>query len=144
MQPFRKLAVIVLICCFAVGIATAQRPLQPEDLYQLKSVTDPRLSPDGKLVAYVVARAEQKTNKRYNEIWYAPVDGSRESRRLSDPAMSSSSPRWSPDGQSLAFLSARPSAHDTTEAPEIAPQAQVYLLSFDGGEAQRLTSLRNG
>jgi len=144
MEPIRRFAVIVLTCCFAIGIAAAQRPLQPEDLYQLKSVSDPRLSPDGKLVAYVVARAEEKTNKRYNEIWYAPVDSSREPRRLSDPAMSSSSPRWSPDGRSLAFLSARPSAHDPGEAPAVAPKAQVYLLSFDGGEAQPLTSLRNG
>src|SRR5713101_9446335 len=57
-------------------------------------------------------------------------------------------PRWSPDGKSLAFLSSRPestpSAASQTATPAEQPRAQVYLLSMNGGEAKRITNLKNG
>src|SRR5262249_32264462 len=60
---------------------------------------------------------------------------------LTTAPQSSNSPRWSPDGKSLAFLSARPAVG---EAPSDTVRTQVWLLPLAGGEPRRITSLANG
>jgi dipeptidyl aminopeptidase/acylaminoacyl peptidase len=165
-----------------LGAQTAQRGVRAEDYYAFEFLGDPRLSPDGRWVAYVVTNVDQRQNRRLSQIWLAPVDGSRPPRQFTTSPQSSTSPRWSSDGRALAFLSSRPapdaatssqqgSATPTptpsptpstsptplsTEMPpglpsalqtasaEATPRAQVWLLSLDGGEARRLTNLKNG
>jgi dipeptidyl aminopeptidase/acylaminoacyl peptidase len=131
------------------------RSVTPEDYFSFEFLSDPHLSPDASLVAYVVTTVDQKQNKRFSNIWVTRTDGSEAPRQLTTSLPSSTHPRWSPDGTSLAFLSARPAPPESASpspAPSPAPspgaaeppKAQVYVLSMRGGEARRVTNLKNG
>jgi dipeptidyl aminopeptidase/acylaminoacyl peptidase len=121
--------------------ADGHRGMLPEDYFATVAVSDPQLSPDGKRVAYTVTIVEVAKNRRQSAIWMALADGSRAPWPFTGGAASASSPRWSPDGRFLAFLSSRPTGDESTSD---APRAQVHLLPMDGGEARRVTSLKNG
>ncbi|MDQ2855465.1 MAG: S9 family peptidase, partial [Acidobacteriota bacterium] len=88
-------------------------------------------------------------------IWMVATDGKIPPWQFTTSPQNSTSPRWSPDGKWLAFLSSRPSPEappapaggtlaGTTATPADQPRSQVYLLSMSGGEAKRLTNLKNG
>src|SRR6476646_5362909 len=72
--------------------------MKPEDVYALTSVGDPRLSPDGRRVAYVVSRTDEEGNAYRTAIWVAPLDGSAEPRQFTSGERNDGSPRWSADG----------------------------------------------
>ncbi len=111
----------------------ARRPLVPGDVYRIKRVSDPQLSPEGDWVAYTVSSADSTANKNDSDVWMARWDGSRQVRLTSTPE-SESRPRWSPDGKFLAFTSARQGAKG----------GQVWLLDRAGGEAVKLTNVKGG
>jgi dipeptidyl aminopeptidase/acylaminoacyl peptidase len=107
--------------------------VRPEDINALTSVGDPRLSPDGRRVAYVINRIDAEANRYRSAIWVAALDGSEEPTQLTSGERSDGSPRWSPDGRWLAFISNR-AGDDEEKAP-----AELYVLAADGGEPRRLT-----
>jgi dipeptidyl aminopeptidase/acylaminoacyl peptidase len=131
----RRAAVAVSIFALLPFISFAQgkRPLNADDLFNLKEVRDPQRSPDGKWVAYTVARAIKETDKNDTDVWMVSWDGQQQIRITSTPE-GESSPRWSPDGTYLAFLSSRQGAK----------KAQVWLLNRAGGEAVKLTEIKGG
>ena len=106
--------------------------MRPEDVYALTSVDDPRIAPDGRQVAYVVSWIDRDENGYRAAIWVAPLDGSEEPRRLTSGKRSDISPRWSPDGRRLAFVSNRDGEDETAHG-------ELYVLPTDGGEPRRLT-----
>src|SRR5262249_59759402 len=123
------------------------RGITPEDYFAFEFISDPNISPDGKLAAYVVARIDGPQNRRNSSIWMASTDGSRAPWQFTTSPQSSNSPRWSPDGKSIAFLSSRPESTPGPGANTASTEqsrTQVYLLSMNGGEAKRITSLKNG
>src|SRR5437764_8217132 len=90
-----------------VLVATPQaqtRGATAEDYFAFETLGDPRFSPDASTIAYVVTTVDQKQNRRRSQIYAVPVDGSRPPRALTTAPQSSNSPRWSPDGQAIAFL----------------------------------------
>jgi dipeptidyl aminopeptidase/acylaminoacyl peptidase len=107
--------------------------MRPEDVYELTGVGDPRLSPDGSTVAYVRWSIDPEERDYRSAIWLVPADGSEEPRQFTAGEKRDASPRWSPDGSRLAFVSTR--EHD---AP------QLYVIPARGGEARRLTDLKDG
>jgi dipeptidyl aminopeptidase/acylaminoacyl peptidase len=143
-----SIATLLFCCCVAVSVrAQSLRGITPEDYFSFEFASDPNLSPDGKLVAYVVTKIDRAQNRRNSSIWMVPTDGSRAPWQFTTSPQSASSPRWSPDGKSLAFLSSRPAENTPSpaaSAPAEPPRNQVYLLSMNGGEARRLTNLKNG
>ncbi|HNP95192.1 MAG TPA: hypothetical protein PKJ63_06170, partial [Cyclobacteriaceae bacterium] len=63
------------LCLIAVQAVMAQRPIQPSDVYRLKEVRDPQLSPDGKWIAYVVNTPDSAKDKYDSDIWMVSWDG---------------------------------------------------------------------
>ena len=110
------------------GQSTAgPRPITIQDLFALKDVSEPRISPDGQWVAYTVGTVNRELDKSEERIWMVAAAGG-EAIALTAEEVSSSHPRWSPDSKYLAFLSARNEG-----------KKQVWLLNRMGGEAQKLT-----
>ncbi|MFD0049593.1 S9 family peptidase [Actinomycetes bacterium NPDC127524] len=108
-----------------------KKGITAEDLYQLKSVTDPQLSPDGSLIAYIQTSIDDETDKYLSNLFVYSLL-SRKTVQWTFGNFRHSSPRWSPDGQSLAFLSNRTGKN------------QIYLMSTYGGEAKQLTDFTYG
>jgi dipeptidyl aminopeptidase/acylaminoacyl peptidase len=147
--------VLIAIAIFAVAaLGQERRPVTPEDVFRLKTVSDPQLSPDGKLVAYVVTTIDAEKNKRNSAIWVVSTDGSAEPRPfVADvPARA---PRWSPDGKWLGFISnspppaenppsEQPQPKPATPGAENAPKAQVWVVARDGSGRRRITNMPNG
>lgn len=123
----RRMLVLLLFLPVAFVHAQVQkRAMTLEDIFALKSVSDPQLSPDGRWVAYVVTEVDLKAGETNSDIWLVPAAGG-EAIRLTTSKKSDSSPRWSPDGKRIAFLSAREE------------KTQIFLISPSGGEAEKLT-----
>ena len=108
-----------------------KRPLIPSDVYLLKNVADPRISPDGKWVAYTVSTVDTAKDNRNSDIWMVSWDG-KETVQLTNSGEAESSPRWSPDGKYLSFVSSRNGEK----------LAQLWLMDRRGGEAKKITSLK--
>jgi dipeptidyl aminopeptidase/acylaminoacyl peptidase len=111
--------------------------MRPEDVYAITSAGDPRLSPDGTRVAYVVNRIDREENGYRAAIWIATLDGSEEPRQLTSGTRVDNSPRWSPDGKWLAFISSRDGADEKAHN-------ELYVLPATGGEPRRLTEGKEG
>jgi dipeptidyl aminopeptidase/acylaminoacyl peptidase len=105
--------------------------MTPQDVYELTGVADPRLSPDGTTVAFVVWRLDKDDNELKSNIWLAAADGSTPPRQFTFGNKRDGDPRWSPDGTRIAFTSKR----------EDGP-GQLYVIPVAGGEATKLTDLK--
>lgn len=122
------MAWIVLTAVIPAIHAQTKRHLTLVDLLNVPNLTDPQLSPDGRQVLYTLARADWKANKRVGHIWRVQADGTAVVQVTTGPD-GESSPRWSPDGTSIAFVAKRAGSEE----------AQLYLISNTGGEARVLT-----
>jgi dipeptidyl aminopeptidase/acylaminoacyl peptidase len=125
------------------------RPPRADDLTRLRIPIEPRLSPDGRLVAFTVQTVAPGQDGYRHAIWLAPTDGSSPARQITLGSKNDRQPRFSPDGRTLAFISDRRLAvEEDPEAPKDPKERedgdQVHLLPLDGGEARRLTDLPRG
>ena len=128
--PLRALAALFLAFTAAAAMAAEKRPLTPQDLWAIKRVGSPALSPDGKQVVFTVQEWSVEKNKSTSNLWLVDVAGG-EPRRLTTASASDSAPAWSPDGTRIAFLSKR--GDDENNA--------LYILRRDGGEAEKILEL---
>jgi dipeptidyl aminopeptidase/acylaminoacyl peptidase len=80
--------------------------MQPDDIAELRQAGDPQVSPDGSTIAFVVGGVDAEENKSRSNIWLVDADGSGRARPFTS-GPGDSTPRWSPDGQYLAFSSSR-------------------------------------
>ncbi|HEV8483719.1 MAG TPA: S9 family peptidase [Blastocatellia bacterium] len=125
------LSLILLSLALASAAHAQKRAFTIEDLYRIKSISDVHISPDGKSVVYVVGTPDLPRAKRASHIWLMDVDG-RNARQLTYDAKGEGSPRFSPDGKRLLFISSRDGS------------PSLYTMPMSGGEARRLTSISTG
>jgi dipeptidyl aminopeptidase/acylaminoacyl peptidase len=123
------LAVVIAAAGAAAVRAQAPRPMGIVDLLSLPRLTEPRISPDGRDVVFARSEADWKAGRRVTHLWRARLDGG-QPVQLTHGAESENSPRWSPDGKTIAFTAKRGDNEF----------AQIYLLAVDGGEARQLTT----
>ena len=111
-----------LVCLSLPAIGFAQsastlRGVTAEDYFSFEFISDPNISPDGKLIAYVLTKIDRAQNRRNSAIWMVAADGSSPPWQFTTAPQNSNSPRWSPDGKTLAFLSSRPGGDSSAPAP---------------------------
>ncbi|MFB6367289.1 S9 family peptidase [Paenibacillus elgii] len=107
------------------------RRLISEDLFNLKAVNDPQISPDGSSVAYVETIMDHNTNKYKSRIWVVSTSGFDKPRFLTSGSELDYAPRWSPDGIFIAFISTRWGS------------PQLWIMKSTGEELQLLSHIRN-
>jgi dipeptidyl aminopeptidase/acylaminoacyl peptidase len=112
--------------------ASTTRPITEKDFLRFTWVADPQISPDGRQAAYVLVTVNEREDRYDTSLWAVATAGSEPPRRLT-AGPRDSSPRWSPDGRTLAFNRAA-----EREAP------QIHFLSLAGGEAVKSTDLPKG
>ncbi|MGE7624423.1 S9 family peptidase [Viridibacillus sp. NPDC096237] len=109
----------------------SKRLLKAEDLYALHSVTNPQLSPSGEEAVFVRTIIDEEKNKYIAHLFHLDIkSGAVTQWSYGEDRISS--PTWSADGKSVAFLSNRKE------------QNQIYIIAKSGGEARHLTTLANG
>ncbi len=131
--PIRALSMALLLGTLAATAAGAVRPITETDLLKFQWVTDPQISPDGREVAYVLVQVNEKEDRYDTSLWSVATSGSGAPKRLT-AGPRDSSPRWSPDGRTVAFV----------RAAGEKDKPQIFLLPMSGGEARKLTDLPKG
>ncbi|KQL18619.1 S9 family peptidase [Cytobacillus solani] len=111
---------------------TEKRTIQAEDLYQLKSVADPQLASNGRDCVFIETVMLEEENKYSSHLYYINVSEKNKPVQWTFGEARNHSPRWSPDGQRVAFVSDR------------SQKGQIYVLDVKGGEARQLTTCPNG
>ena len=130
-----KHSLLLLAILWGVGAfaqtPVSKRPIDPRDVYRLTTVSDPKVSPDGNWVSYVLSSVDSAKNKRNADVWMTSWDG-QQSIQLTNSPDGESQPRWSPDGKYLSFVSSR--GGET--------KSQIWLMDRRGGEGKQLTKLK--
>jgi len=124
---FLALLYIVLSTSTAAHDSVSHK-LTAMDEFQIQLATDPQISPDGKKIVYVRRFADPMTDKRYSNLWIINADGT-DHRPLTSGNRGDLSPRWSPDGGRIAYLS------------DADGKQQIYIRWMDTGQTARITNL---
>ncbi len=127
-----RLLVVTLMVATAPLAAQTPRPLEVDDLFEIKRVANPQISSDGEWLAYTVSQTNLEKGKSSTRLWMISMSGG-DPIPMSATGTSASRPRWSPDGKYLSFTASRNGG-----------KTQVWTLNRLGGEAQQLTEVEQG
>ncbi len=133
-----RLGLLLLFLAFApVAPAIAQTAVKPhpmtlKDVFRVKDVGNPKVSPDGKWVLYTVTKTSLKKDDHTTTLWMVSWDGKQDIQLTYGYNGSVSTPEWSPDGKYISFLS---------DQKGKAKGSQVWVLPRSGGEARQLTDV---
>ena len=117
----------------------AKRNITAEDLYKFQLISDAQVSPNGQTVLFTHTRfhPDRKKNTYQSHVWRVNAGGG-SPQQFTSSTESESSPRWSPDGRRILFLSSR-NAEEKSKA-----RSQLWVIPIDGGEALKITSQKHG
>ena len=123
----------LFVACIAVSAYAAR--IQPADRYKLVNVSDPQISPDGKSVVCVVSRANVKDDRWDTELTLVDVANGAQ-RPMTFERRGIASPRWSRNGEQVAFLANASNEHDA--------KRQIWVVLMRGGDPRRITDAKQG
>ena len=126
-----RAAIVTSMVMLGATTVTAQdnaNRFNAEDVFQLERVIDPQISPDGNTIVYMRSSFDIMTDRGRSALWIMNADGSKH-RPLASGPNNYSSPRWSPDGSMLAYVSTEDG------------RAQIFLRWMDTGQETKLTNL---
>jgi dipeptidyl aminopeptidase/acylaminoacyl peptidase len=131
----RRFLVLLTLALWAPLAAQQRHTITHEDVFLMKRVSSPAISPDGRWVVFTVTEPSYTEGEQVSDLWLVPADGSAEPRRLTNTKAGESGAEWSPDSRRIAFSTRR-------EGDDV---AQIYVLDLSGGgEAQRVTNISTG
>ena len=127
---------VFVSACSLVGIplgdsraaSSDTHPFSIHDMLAMDRISDPQVSPDGKLIVFTLRKTDLEADKGRTDLWLIDTDGT-DLRRLTSHPEGDFNPRWAPDGRSVWFISTR------------SDSSQVWRIRVDGGEAQQVTEL---
>jgi len=133
MKVLATASILVVLLGSVVMAQTSTAAWEPEMQIKLRAVGTPRVSPDGKRLLYTVSEAVMTADRSefVSQIWMANID-TKQNLQLTFGEKSSTNPKWSPDGNWIAFTSSRKDNKNN-----------LYLLSLNGGEAEPLTDVKS-
>ncbi len=126
-----RLLLLIIICTALHGrlaAAGADHPFSVHDILTMEQISDPQVSPDGRQIVFVLRKTDLEADKGRTDLCLTNTDGTN-LRRLTTHPDDDSNPRWTPDGQSICFVSTRSGS------------AQPWRIKLNGGEAQQITNL---
>ena len=117
---------VLALACLPASVVSAQenRRFTVEELLKVRRVGDPQVSPDGKGVAFTIGDVNWDANKVVTQIYVTPVDGG-SIKQLTNGASSATSPRWSPDGKKIAYITG----------------GQIWVMENDGDNKEPVTRI---
>jgi dipeptidyl aminopeptidase/acylaminoacyl peptidase len=125
----KRIFAILSFLAIVSFVSHAQRPFNFDDMMRVRRVSDPQLSPDGRLLAFVIGDVDKNANRVINQIYTIPAANPNTiPKQLTTGTASSSAPRWSPDGRSIAYTTG----------------GQVWTMDADGGAKRQLTRISSG
>jgi dipeptidyl aminopeptidase/acylaminoacyl peptidase len=124
----KAIRLAILFLFLSPSLAADRRPMVSTDLMVLQRVSDPQISPDGRWIVFVITKTDAEKNNRNSDLWIVPAEGG-EPRQWTFSPGADDSPRWSPDGKKIAFISRREGG------------AQIWMMNLDGGEPRRITDI---
>lgn len=127
MKRLSILAAIVLLAITTVFAQQASAQFTINDLLKVRRAGDPQVSPDGKWIAYQIGDVNMDANRAIAQIYLIPVAGG-DTKQLTTGDRSSSSPRWSPDGSRIAFVTG----------------GQIWTMNVSGGDRKQVTNISTG
>lgn len=129
-KPASLWSLLPLVLLPFSAIALGQDLFSARDVFELEYATDPQIASDGEHIAYVRRSNDIMTDRTRSNIWLLRADGS-DHRPLLSGTANYSSPRWSPDGTRLAYLSNEERG------------SQLYVRWMDTGQTALLTNIQN-
>jgi dipeptidyl aminopeptidase/acylaminoacyl peptidase len=119
----------LLLLTFASANIFAQQNsvLTVNELFKIRRVGDPQLSPNGKTVAFTIGDVNKEANRTLTHIYTVAVDGTNQ-KQITKGDKSNSSPRWSPDGKKIAFTTG----------------GQIWTMDEDGDDKEQITKISTG
>ncbi len=126
---------VTILFVFSENSVDAQKKFETTDYAKFVNISDPQISPNGKSVVIVVSRPDYVNNRFNAELVLVDV-ASGKRQILTQDRYSVSSPRWSPNGEQLAFISRAGQGKEALN--------QIFLLSMQGGEARQITKAPRG
>src|SRR5262245_61972109 len=119
--------IVVVLIALGSFMVAQERRFTIDDLLKVRRVSDPQLSPDGRHVAYVIGDVNFDANRVVNQIYVVPIGGG-EPKQLTKGNSSATSPRWSPDGKKIAFVTGN----------------QIWVMDADGDNKDQITRTSTG
>ena len=132
-----KLFKSLFLLAFSVLFSFSQTVMTVDEIFKIKTVSSPQISPDGKFIAVTVSEANWDENRMNSDIYLINIETGKVTRLTYHPKPDFR-PKWSPDGKRIAFISSRPSFKSGKSS------AQIWIINPSGGEPYQLTNFKTG